>query len=591
MTTLQTYIYKLRKMLLKHGAGDALRTHSSGYSFALPDSAVDLHQFERLAEQGRAALDSGDRVRASATLGEALSLWRGPALADVTTGNLLSAYVTRLEETRFRALELRIQTDLQLDRHTELISELKALVVTHPLHERFYLSLMIALVRSGRRHDALGVYRQLRENLIDELGLEPGQELQRMHQALLSSAPTLSTRPRHTPPHTARALKSPDVVVPAQLPPDIADFTGRTSLLGALARRVHEPEEADAVRTVTPVVVISGMPGVGKSTFATHLAHQVRARFAGGQLHTELRGSTDAPRDPMQVLAGLLRSLGVPDEELADGVEERVNQMRSMTAGRRVLVVLDDAASEAQVRPLLPGDPHCAVIITSRCKLYGLAGVSSTLLDPLTQVEGVELLTRIIGPERAREDPGAIERLVDMADGHPIALRGIGSRLVALPSYPPAALAEELSRCEHPLEELAFGDHDVRSRYDFSYDRLNPAQQGVFRLLGALPVVDFTAAAVAELLGWETPMARRVLEHLHEHNLLATATGSGPLRYAFPRLAQAYARERLLETLYRPRKPASTLAVLDGRAVHSKATGDDVKSIVPQAVQASGGTR
>ncbi|WP_106177030.1 AfsR/SARP family transcriptional regulator [Prauserella shujinwangii] len=550
MTTLQTYIYKLRKLLLENDFGGALRTRAGGYCLTLPDSAVDLHRFEQLADQGRAALDGGDRERASALLGEALSLWRGPALADVTTGSLLSAYVTRLEEIRFRTLEMRIQTDLHLERHNELVSELKSLVVTHPLHEQFHLSLMTALVRSGRRHDALAVYRRLRENMIDELGLEPGQELQRLHQSLLSSAP--SPQARAAPPSSPSAppppdrQKAPRPAPPAQLPPDIADFTGRKALLAALVQVVSEP---GTVRTATPIVVISGMPGVGKSALATHLAHQVRQRFPGGQLHVDLRGSTRAPRDPAPVLSHLLRALGVPGDEIADGAEERANQLRSATAGRRVLVVLDDAASEGQVRPLLPSNPHCSVIITSRHRLYGLAGVSSTLLDPLTRGEGVEFLGRIIGPERVREDPSAIERLADASDGHPVALRGLGSRLASLSTYSAGALADEVSRSDQVLEEFAFGDHDVRACFDSSYHRLDAAQQGFLRLLSALPVPDFTAAAVAELLGRDETVTRRLLEHCHEHHFLRIVPGPGRPRYTFPRLARAYVRERLLETL------------------------------------------
>jgi DNA-binding SARP family transcriptional activator len=187
MTTLQTYIYKLRKTFQKCGAGEILQTRPAGYMLTTPDENVDLYWFERAMKEGQTTLDRGDPLRAAEILADALAMWRGPALVDVITGNLLSAYATQLEEVRFRTLELRIETDLRLGRHLELTSELKSLVVRYPLHEGFHTSLMTALYHSGRRYEALDVYRTLRYNLLEELGLEPGRQVQQLHQALLSS--------------------------------------------------------------------------------------------------------------------------------------------------------------------------------------------------------------------------------------------------------------------------------------------------------------------------------------------------------------------------------------------------------------------
>lgn len=556
MTTLQTYIYKLRKLLARHGFGEALRTHASGYSITVPDPAVDLVRFERRLSEGHSALETDDHVRASAILAEALGMWRGPVLMDVATGSLLSAYVTRLEETRIRALELRIQTDLKVNRHAELVSELKSLTMTHPLHENFHQALMVALARSGRRHEALEVYRRLRETLVNELGLEPGRDLQRLHQSLLSAEVTATPADRPAPAgpvHAARPTAVRDIppapLPPAQLPSDLADLTGRDEVLAELERGIRAADPAARPLTAMSTLVITGMPGVGKSALAVALAHRLRPGFPDGQLHAELHRPTGEPREPFDVLGELLRGLGVPRQQLADTVAERARQLRSVTSGRRILVVLDDAASTAQLRPLLPGDPGCAVVVTSGRRLSDLAGAHRVVLDPLTPADGVELLARILGCARVERDGRAARWLVEAADGLPLALRCIGGRLAAMPDYSPGRLAEELAKAPRLLAAMSFGDLDVRSRFDAAHDRLDPLDQGILRLLSALPVAGFTAGAAAGLLGWEEPVMVRLLERLHEHNLLRANLGPRGVAYGFPRLVGAHARDRLAETL------------------------------------------
>lgn len=543
MTTLQTYIYKLRKLLAGHGMGDTLHTHASGYSMTIPDSAVDLFRFEQRVSEGKAALEADDQHRASAILANALGMWRGPVLMDVATGNLLSAYTTKLEEVRLRTVELRIDTGLKANRHVELISELKSLVVTHPLHERFHLSLMVALARSGRRCEALEVYRKLRESLVRELGLEPGPELQRLHRSLLATDPA-------TPPATAPATNVPPAQLPpAQLPPDVADLTGRDQILARLEHAIRDTEASERAPTALPVIVISGMPGVGKSALATALAHRLRSRFGDGQIYADLRASTGTPRDPMDVLDELLRGLGVPRHHLADTVEERGKQLRSVTANRRILLVLDDAAATKQVRPLLPGNAACAVVVTSRRRLSDLAGVRRVMLDPLSRADGVELLARITGDDWTERDRRAAQWLVDTVAGLPLALRCAGCRLTSIPGYSLSQLVDELAQAPHPLAALSFGEFDIWSRFDASYQRLGAVEQGIFRLLSSLPISEFSTAAGAELIGWEVPRLARVVEQLHEHNLLRTTSGPGGVVHTFPRLVRAYALERLMTAL------------------------------------------
>jgi DNA-binding SARP family transcriptional activator len=542
MTTLQTYIYKLRKIFQKCGAGEILQTRPAGYVLTIPDENVDLYWFEQAIKEGRAILDRGDPVRTAEILADALAMWRGPALVDVIAGNLLSAYVARLEEVRFRALELRIETDLKVGRHLELIGELKSLVVRYPLHEGFHTSLMTALYHSRRRYEALDVYRMLRNNLVEQLGLEPGREVQQLHQALLSAdlpaASVIESGPglRRSP-----VKEHEDGVAPTRLPAD-TEFAGRGSDVEKLCRHLATPP-AEA-RGAGRITVISGMPGVGKTALAVHAAHRVRSAFGDGQLYADLKGSSECARDPAEVIHSFLRALGFPGHQIPEGLQDRSTLFRSVAAGRGLLLVLDDAASVAQVRPLLPDDPQCAVIITSRRKLEGPVGAWNIVIDVLDRADSFGLLARIIGRPRIHREQDGAEMLVDACDCLPLALRCVGNRLAAMPGYPLVRMAKELTRSRQRLPELRFGDLDLRSRFDSSYERLGDQEQGVFVLLSMLPS-KFTADAAADLLGWDVSEARRALDHLLNHHLMRCVQHNGTVRYMFPKLARMYARERL----------------------------------------------
>lgn len=574
MTTLQTYVYKLRRALVECGSGQILCTKPGGYMLAVPDSAVDLHHFEADANEGGALLESGDATQAATVLRRALAVWRGPALVDVVPGALLTSYLTRLEELRARTLDLRIQADLRLDRHSELISELKSLVVTRPLHEQLHGSLMVALHRSGRRQEALEVYQMLRRRMIEELGLEPGQDLNKLHRSLLVDSPVHPkggpdrigsdrpaaelVAPRRPPAETSlpaataghhTALPLPQ---PAQLPTDLADFTGRAAVLAQLDATLAGHGESRESGTATRLVFVTGMPGVGKTALAVHMAHRMRPQYPGGQLYADLGGSADAPQDAADVLHGFLRTLGLAAEHIPDGRAERCKTFRSVTAGRRLLILLDDAASLAQVRPLLPGDAQCAVIVTSRRGLYGLGGVWGINLDVFDQAESLELLARIIGRDRVSQEWQAARTLVDLVGRLPLALRCIGGRLAAVPGRSLRGMAEHLAGSGGTLDELRVGDLDVRSAYDASFERLTRAEQSSFRLLSLLPSGHFTAEAAADLLGWDVATARRLLDRFADDHLLRAdvVRGEGDdLQYSFPRLAHLYARARLNSAL------------------------------------------
>ncbi|MGW1174694.1 BTAD domain-containing putative transcriptional regulator [Kitasatospora sp. NPDC002543] len=582
VTTLQTYIYKFRKLLLKQGLGNLLQTQPGGYVLSIPEDTLDVSLFEREAERGQELLQRNESAAALESFERALALWRGPALADVETGGRLFSYVTRLEELRFRILELRIEADLEAGRHRELISELKALVLAHPLHEHLHGLLMVALHRSGRRHEALEVYRILRQKMIDELGLEPGSDLARLQYTLLSDPPAEPPEPRGpqpapvapalapagertpapAPAHSptllppaavfpAPPLSPPDSIgTPAQLPAGLAGFVGRQAVLKELEAALREPDDPEAHGTAARIGVISGPPAIGKSAVAVHLAHLLRTRFTDGQLYADLRGSSTEPRDPAEVLRGFLRALEVPASRIPESLEECGALFRSRTSGRRILVLLDDVESSARIRHLLPADPRCALLVTSRRRMAALVEAEHVELHAPPREEALEILAALAGRHRVERQPEAALRIVELLGRHPLALRCVGGRLAAGPGLSLAVLADRLGATPRILDVARLGELDVRSRFEASYHGLTGAEQEVFRLLSEVDESPFTASRAAELLCRPAQDLETILEELADHHLLATdRRGDGIGRYVFDRLARAYARERREDAL------------------------------------------
>jgi DNA-binding SARP family transcriptional activator len=570
LPTVQTYIYKLRKIFSSGGFGeDMLLTKPYGYVLNASPEDVDVARFETLGDEGRLALEASDPERASLLLSQALSLWRGHALADVGAGGILSAQVTRLEEKRLRALELRLDADLALGRHQTLISELKALTPEHPLHEGFHAKLMIALHRSGRRCEALEIYRRLRGVLIEELGLEPSAKLRELHQALLASDPSLDPVPRRDteaarPPAVAKrrlpalpgrpvpprlAAATPDSLPPSQLPPDVLDFGGRRTYLTSLEHLLTpENRSVPAVRTVS----ITGAPGIGKTALAIHAAHRLAPRFRHGQLFADLRGSSGNPEDPCAVLGRFLRAYGVPAAQIPPEPWERSKLFRTWSAGRDVLILLDDAITPAQFAPLIPGNADCVVIVTTRA--HSLPGTLPVPLSLMSQEEGLEVLENIVGHSRAAADPAAAAEIVRLCGGLPLAIRAAGTRLAASPNWPLRKLARQLGPAGTRMDQLRIGDLDVRAQYDASYQHLSTAERSAFRLLSLLKMPVFTSTQASELLGCAADVAERLLDRLVEHHLLTVVghNGGTALRYSLPELTRLFARERLLHLIGEP---------------------------------------
>jgi DNA-binding SARP family transcriptional activator len=555
LSTLQTYIYKLRKILLDetHGGEEMLRTKPSGYILRVLREAVDIGRFERRAEEGAQALENSEPERAAAALSHALSVWRGPALADVAAGELLGAYATRLEESRMRALELRIEADLQLGRHHSIVGELKMLTATHRLHEGLHAKLMLALHRSGRRYEALNVYRQLREVLIEDLGLEPSPALNRIHRALLSSDPSLDARPREVarpvappPGATAPAAVPAAVAVPSRLPADLADFTGRRDELERIERSLLG---IDAGGPAGGVVSISGMPAAGKTALAIRAAHRLSDHFPDGQVFCGLNSGAGAPASPDDVVARLLTAAGVPADRIPAELDARAALLRSWAAGRRLLVVLDDAAGMAQLQPLLPVAPGIGMVVTSLLPLPVAGAV--VCLEPLSVEEGTGLLARMAGGERVAGNPAAAEQIVRACGGLPLAIKAAGSRLAATPGMSLDHLGQQLVNHDTRLDLLRYGKLDVRARYHSTYRQLNDRDQAAFRLISLLRRSSFTADEVSPLLGQLSENAEQLLARLADRHLLRAAPDrdGGPVRYEFHELTWLYARERLAHTL------------------------------------------
>jgi DNA-binding SARP family transcriptional activator len=532
-TRVHGVVSELRAALGRAGmAPGPLGTRPHGYLLTPADGELDLDVFERRLAEARAAAAQGQLAAAAAAHRGALELWRGPALAGVAAP-FAGAEAARLEERRLVVLEELAEVELALGRHAALVSELVALVGRHPLRERLRERLMLALYRSGRQAEALEVYRDGHRLLVEKLGLEPGPDLQKLQRAILAGDPGLLE---------AGAPAEPVAAPPAQLPPDVADFTGRDEQVARLCGALDPGRPAAAMA----VAVVSGKPGVGKSALAVHVAHRLRPGFPGGQLHVDLGGAEHRPLAPEDVLDRFLRGLGVGGAAVPAAPEERRDLYRSRLADRRVLVVLDNAADEAQVRPLLPGSPSCAVVVTSRARLAGLDGALRLDLDVLGAGQATELLARIAGQERVAAEPGAAEEIVALCGQLPLAVRVAGARLAVRGHWRLADLAALLADERHRLDELAIADIEVRAGLALSYQGLDGEARRLFRRLGLLAAPTVAAWVTAALLDRPLADAERLLDALVDAHLVEVAgtDATGQVRYRFHDLVRLYARER-----------------------------------------------
>jgi DNA-binding SARP family transcriptional activator/predicted negative regulator of RcsB-dependent stress response len=541
LPTLQSHVSFLRTVL---GERDTIVARPPGYMLVLGEDGTDVRRAERLLAEASRAAEPAEALR---LLREALALWRGRPLVDVAGLPWLEEQAERLDLLLVHIKRAMFEAGLAAGEHARLLPDIEAMVAQNPLDEQLRGQLMLALYRSGRQADALAAYHQLRQTLDTELGLDPGPELRELETAILRQDPALATSAAAavTPPRAP----SPAAPVPAQLPAAVPAFTGRDCELAGLDTVLAGMAQAGAGGPA-PVVIsaVSGTAGVGKTALAVHWAHRAAADFPDGQLYVNLRGFDPGGEamDPGEAVRGFLDALGVPPERIPPGLPAQAGLYRSLLAGKRVLVVLDNARDAGQARPLLPGSPGCLALVTSRDQLSGLVaaeGARPLALDLLTGAEASDLLACRLGEARVAGEPEAAAEIIARCARLPLALTVAAARAATNPGFPLAAVAAELREATRALDPFGGGDlaTDVRAVFSWSYRALTSGAARVFRLLGLRPGAGITVSAAASLAGVPRDQARGSLAELTRAHLLSEPS---PGRYTCHDLLRAYATEQ-----------------------------------------------
>ncbi len=556
---LQTRVSELRAALVPHLAGEPkveLVSHRDGYELRIPPTDVDAGKFRQAVAECRKGIPD---EAVSGKLRRALSLWRGPVLGGGGTPAVYSALCEGLESARLTAAEDLYEAELRLGRHAEIIEEVLELAAGNPTRERLVASALLALSRARRPAEAVRRYDRWRRWIASELGIDPGHEVQEVYLSILRGTAATSGSP-------PRVAKVPDgdptfqPATPRTLPRDVTDFTGRADEVKRLRDLLAQP-----VDDRPPIVAISGAAGVGKTALALHVAHELRQRFPDGQLYVDLRGTrASEAADPFDVLGRLLRALGVDGSAVPGAPEERGDLYRDLLAVRKVLIVLDDAASTAQILPLLPGGPDCAVVVSSRARLGAELAVHMVNLDVLSTAEAVALLAVVAGPERVAAEPDAAELLCAQCGNLPLAIRIAGAKLAVKPHWSLRRMVD-LFRDEHErLGHLAHGSLDVRESIRLSYTAMDEPVRRLFRRLGALGLPQATVWLSAALLDTAPADAEECLDQLFDARLVECA-GRDRARspaYQMHDLVRLYARDRAVLD-----EPAEALAGAYDRAI------------------------
>ncbi|GGY07641.1 AfsR/SARP family transcriptional regulator [Streptomyces hiroshimensis] len=608
---LRSYAAVLRKVLSPASGpasgsvpgGDRLSQGNGGYCLRVLPGEVDLHRFEVLVARGRVALGAGEHRAAADALREALDLWRGSPFEGVAHHDVLLGEVARLEESRLAAFEDYAEARLALGEPRDLVGLLRAETARHPLRESLWAKLMTAQYRCHHPGDALQSYALARSALRDELGIEPGDELRRLHHAVLTRDPDLGA----PPPAPAQPARPADHWQPTvQVPSDDSDFVGRSRLIERVAGLLRPAGRPARTPCAVPVAILTGLPGVGKTALATRLAHHLRNEFPDGRLFLHLDGTRGPQRPPGVILADLLLSLGVAGSSIPEATEDRAALYRSLLADRKVLVLLDDARDEAQIRLLLPGTPGSAALVTSRARLAGLTDAHLIDVDPFDDEESQDLLRRIVGPQRLAAEPEATERILAACAGLPLALRVAAARLASRPDWQVRRLADRLADERGVLAELTVGDLAVRTCVAASYHGLAPDAARAFRAVGLLPSPEFPGWALSALLDADGSAAAgsacgsegrpraagpaagscpsavvaadRATDALIDANLvqIESPSGHGQPRYRMHDLLHAYAAERADADEPPAWRRAAVARVLDGWLARVRAAGDQL---------------
>ncbi|WP_189275553.1 AfsR/SARP family transcriptional regulator [Streptomyces atratus] len=548
--TLYSYLSRLRNALRTAGQDAPIARRSGGYVLTVAATAADLHRFRALSARARTTAHAGDETAAAHLFEEALANWQGELCPGMDT----PWFNSRREAAQVERLAAVLDwSDLQLRRgiHTELVTVLAPLAEDNPLDERLAGQLMLALYRGGRPADALNHYQELRRRLVEELGIDPAPPLRSLHQQILISDPRLAPPARDTAPAPAHATTTHPTAAhaptthPRQLPAPPPLLAGRDSELVCLDKLLAPQGEPHGGTVL--IAVICGTGGVGKTSLALRWAHGWQERFPDGQLFADLQGFTPSgePADPYAVMRGFLEALGADPGSLPATPQAQAALYRSLTAGRRLLIVLDNARDTDQAVPLLPGSPTCTVLITSRHRLPGLAashGAAQLTLETLDPAEARDLLVRRLGSDRIAAEPGAATELLRHCAGLPIAISVLAARLTTDPMLTLIALAAELREAATPLDALETGEPngDMRIVFASSYLALDADSARVFRQFAQAPGADIGLPAAASLTGLPLPRLRTRLHRLQAHHLVQERV---PGRFTCHDLLRAYALE------------------------------------------------
>ncbi|MHA6757818.1 AfsR/SARP family transcriptional regulator [Streptacidiphilus sp. PAMC 29251] len=541
---LQVYVSALRKALGSGGCSPSqvLVRRPPGYLMHVQAEQLDVLRFEELARGGRLAARNGDSTQAAHLLGSAVGMWRGPALSDLASVPALAGEAEQLEDRYLTVYEDWSEAELALGHHAQRVDDIDELARRHPYRERLRHAQMLALYQSGRQAEALAQFESMRQLLVRELGMRPSPVLGRLYEAILAGDPALDPRP------AARAAPVVIHVDRTQLPRDVADFTGRSAEVGQLLGALDGGAVGGAGGggAAHRTAVVSGLPGAGKTALAVHCAHQLGEQFPDGRILVRLRTPADRPRAAAEVLAELLRGTGFTGP-LPRGLDERGALHRAQLADRRMLVILDGAVDETQVRPLFPGAGESRVLVTSRRHLAGLEAAEHVVLRPMTPGDATDLLSRLIGPDRVAAEPGTARRLVETCGLLPLPIRIVGANLAGLRHLTLSHYADRLDDERQLLDELVAGDLQVRPLLDSSYQDLSVADRATLCGIGSLADAEFGLPEAAEALGVGLPRAEKAVERLIAAHLVLVAAGNGGSEgacYRLPLPIRAYARER-----------------------------------------------
>jgi DNA-binding SARP family transcriptional activator len=533
---LRALVMRLRRRLAEQAAARIV-TRAPGYAIEVSSDELDASQLEALTQWTDAAIRGGRWAEATRTASEALGLWQGTPLADVPSQLLRDQWVPNLEQLHVQALAWRIEADLHLSRHEQLIPELQRLTARHPFREQFHAQLMLALARTGRRAEALAAYQAARCVLTAELGIDPGPELHRLHERILAGDAALAA----SAPDAPTAAPAQTAHVPRQLPASVRSFFGRQAEADRLGGLVRQTLETAGAGGTVVISAIDGMAGVGKTALAIHAAHRLAGEFPDGQLFIDMHGYTQGhePRLAGEALEVFLRALGVPPQRIPPGTDERAAAFRQRLAGTRTMIVLDNAASEAQVRPLVPGSDGCLVLVTSRRRLKGLDEAHVLTLDVLPPADAGDLFRAVAGPGRVSPGDPALPEIVGLCAQLPLALRIAAALLRHRSVWTLEYLASLLRAQQTRISALSDGERDLGAVFDLSYHSLTDAGQLAFRRLGLIPGPDFDPYATAALISSEPSAASSLLEDLVDHSLIIEHV---PGRYRLHDLIRLHAR-------------------------------------------------